>query len=74
MPDFVEYSVPQKKCIAYCLQMNRTQKQMVALIHSINATWGVADLNIDGNDDDDNNDDSSETNTDDNTDFQEEEE
>ena len=54
--------------------MNRTQKLMVASIHSIDATWGVADLNIDGNDDDGNNDDSLEINTDNDADFQEEEE
>ena len=64
----------KKHFIAYCLQMNRTQKQMVASIHSIDATWGVADLNLDDNDGDNNNDDSSETNTDNDADFQEEEE
>ena len=49
----------KKHFIAYCLQMNRTQKHMVASIYSIGATWSVADLNIDDDDDDDNNDDSS---------------
>ena len=62
----------KKHFIAYCLQMNRTQKQMVASIHSIDATWGVDDLNIDANDDDD--DSSSEKNTDNDADFQEVEE
>ena len=57
----------KKHFIAYCLQMNRTQKLMTEKIHKMDATWGVVDDdddNDDVNDDDDNND----------QDFQEEEE
>jgi len=33
-------------------QMNKTQKQMLKLIHQIDATWGT-DINNNNNDDDD---------------------
>ena len=59
----------KKHFINYCIQMNKTQKLMVASIHSIDANWGVPELN---NDDDD--DDISSANTDNDADFQAEEE
>ena len=73
----------KKHFISYCLQMNNTQKQMLAAIHCIDATWST-DINHDNhnhdndndNDDDDNDEDedSSNVNTENDTDFQEEEE
>ena len=60
--------------INYCIQMNKTQKLMVALIYSVDAQWGLTDVNNNNNNnDDDNNDISSET-TNDDADFQGEEE
>ena len=56
----------KKHFISYCLQMNKTQKQMLAAIHSINATWDTSTNN--NNDDDDG------TTTNNDQDFQEEEE
>ena len=50
--------------------MNKTQKQMLTVIHRIDASWGTATFN--NNDDD--NDDSLEANTDNDADFQEKEE
>ena len=49
--------------------MNKTQKQMLATIHRIDAMWGT-DLNNNNNDDDD--DDSSNANIDNDADFQDE--
>ena len=45
----------KKHFISYCLQMNKIQKQMLAAIHSIDATWGTSttDNNNDDDDDDD---------------------
>ena len=60
----------KKHFISDCLQMNKTQKQMLAAIHSINTTWGTS-TNNDNNDDDDND---SHVNTDNDQDFQDEEE
>ena len=51
--------------------MNRTQKQIVASIHSVDATWGVTDIATDDDDDDE---DLIGANTDNDQDFQEEEE
>ena len=62
----------KKHFISYCLQMNKTQKQMLAAIHRIDATWGT-DINHNDHDDTDN-EDSSNANTDNDADFQEEEE
>ena len=59
----------KKHFISYCLQMNKTQKQMLAAIHSIDATWGTSTNNDDDNDDND-----SHVTTDNEQDFQEEEE
>ena len=42
----------KKHFVSYCLQMNKTQKQMLAAIHRIDATCGT-DINNDNNDDDD---------------------
>ena len=56
----------KKHFIGYCLQMNKTQRQMVAAIYSIDATWGTRD------DDDDDDDDDTNAHNDQN--FQEEEE
>ena len=53
-PSLLDIPFLKKHFIAYCLQMNRTQKQMTAAIHQIDATWGVHD--DDDDDDDDNND------------------
>ena len=47
----------KKHCIAYCLQMNRTQKQMIASIYTVDATWGVHNNDVDNNDVDDDDDD-----------------
>ena len=64
----------RKHFIAYCIQMTKIQKQMVASIQSVDATWGVTDIsNDDDTDDDDNNDDDN-SNTNNDADFQEEEE
>ena len=54
----------KKHFIAYCLQMNRTQKQMIASIHTVDATWGVHDDgdDFDDDDDDDNDDDDEDEN------------
>ena len=60
----------KKHFISYCLQMNKTQKQMLTAIHRIDASWGTATNNNDADADDD----SLETNTDNDADFQEEEE
>ena len=69
----------KKNFITYCLQMNRTQKHMVASIHSIDATQGVDNLNVDANnneddDDDDDDDDSLGTTIDNDAEFQEQKE
>ena len=69
-PILMNIPLLKKHFINYCIQMNKTQKLMVASIHSIDANWGVIDIN---NDDDDDDDDSSET-TDNDADFQGEEE
>ena len=45
----------KKHFISFCIQMNRTQKQMTTAIHKMDATWGVDD--DDDDDDDDVNDD-----------------
>ena len=68
----------KKHFISYCLQMNKMQKQMLATIHCIDATWGT-DINnndhFDGDDDDDDDDeDYSQANTDNDADFHKEEE
>ena len=61
----------KKYCISYCLRMNKTQKQMLAAIHRIDATWGT-DIIINNNN---NNDEGySQANTDNDADFQQEEE
>ena len=62
----------KKHCISYCLQMNKTKKQMLAAIHRIDATWG-ADIN-NNNDDDNNDEDYSQANTDNDANFHKEEE
>ena len=71
----------KKHFIAYCIQMNKTQKLMVTLIHSVDASWGVTDINndddtddTDDDDDDNNNNDDDDSTTDNDTDFQGEEE
>ena len=61
----------KKHFISYCLQMNKTQKQMITAIHLIDATWGTDNHNHDDNDYDYN---FLNTNTDNDADFQEEEE
>ena len=61
----------KKHFIIYCIQMNKTQKLMVASIHSVDTNWGVTDIN---NDDDNDNDDDSSATTDNDADFQGEEE
>ena len=61
----------KKHCISYCLQMNKTQKQMFAAIHRIDAMLGTDINNNDHHDDGD--EDSSNANTDNDADFQEEE-
>ena len=58
----------RKHFIAYCLQMNRTQKQITASIHQVDASWGVHDDDVVVDDDDDDDSD------DNDQDFQEEEE
>ena len=64
----------KKHFISYCLQMNKTQKQILAVIHHIDATWGT-DINNDNDDDDDDDDeDYLHANTDNDVNFQEEEE
>ena len=63
----------KKHFIFYCIQMNKTQKQMLKAIHQIDGTWGT-DNNDDDDDDDDDNEDYLHANTDNEPDFQEEEE
>ena len=59
----------KKHFISYCLLMNKTQKQMVAAMHRIDASLGT-NINNDDNDDED----YLHVNTDNDPDFQEEEE
>ena len=68
-PILLNIPLLKKHFINYCIQMNKTQKLMVASIHSIDANWGVTNINNNNDDDDD----SSET-TDNDADFQGEEE
>ena len=71
-----DISYVKEHFISYCLQMNKTQKQMIAAVCRIDATWGT-NINNDDTDDDDDDDDEkgySHTNTDNDADFQEEEE
>ena len=37
----------KKHFIAYCLQINRTQKQMIASVYTVDATWGVHNDDVD---------------------------
>ena len=64
----------KKHFISYCLQMNKTQKQMLTAIHRLDATSGTATVNNNNNNDDDDDDDDSHANTDNDADFKEEEE
>ena len=70
MPILNDIPFIKKLFISYCLQMNKTQKEILAAIHRIDAMWGTDSNNNDHDDDDD---DSSNTNTDNDAGFQEEE-
>ena len=59
----------KKHSVSYCLLMNKTQKQMLAAIHHIDATW-YTDINNNNNN---NNEDYLCGNTDNDPDFQEKE-
>ena len=64
----------KKHFISYCLQMNKTQIQMLAVIHHIDTTQGTDINSNNNNDDDDENEDYLYANTDNDPDFQEEKE
>ena len=68
-PVLLDIPYLKKHFIAYCLLMNRTQKQMEVAVNQITAKMDV----VDTNDDDDNSSDSDSSNSstiDDNQDFQ----
>ena len=58
----------KKHLISFCLQINKTQKQMLAVIQCIDATWGI-DINNSYDDDDDDDADYLHANTDNDPDF-----
>ena len=73
----------KKHSISFCLQMNKTQKQMIAAICGIDATWGTninnnttttTNNNNNDDDDDDVDEDYLHPNTDNDVDFQKKEE